>query len=82
MHAAIRLTQTTHGTGMTTDDDTKPTGYATLREALAVIIEHEAESARSSTEFGPGKAVLPSQTNAPTARAGRLWWPIISLAVC
>ena len=44
--------------GMTTDDDTKPTGYATLREALAVIIEHEAESARSSTEFGPGKAVL------------------------
>jgi hypothetical protein len=42
--------------GMTTDDDTKPTGYATLREALAVIIEHEAESARSSTEFGPGIA--------------------------
>ena len=28
------------------DDDTKPTGYATLREAFAVIIEHEAERAR------------------------------------
>jgi hypothetical protein len=35
-----------------TDDDTKPIGFDTLREALAVIIEHEAERARPNSDRG------------------------------
>jgi hypothetical protein len=37
------------------DDSTKPVGYDTLREAMAVIIEHEVARA-SSPEFGSRKA--------------------------
>jgi hypothetical protein len=42
-----------------TDDNTKPTGYATLREAIAVIIEHEAERARARPNSSRGKLSLP-----------------------
>ena len=65
------------------DDKPKPTGYATLREVLAVIIEHEAARA-SSPEFGSGKAVPVGigGFRAPEKAAGALigcilvprWW--------
>ena len=61
---------------MTTDDGTKPIGYATLREALAVIIEHEAERARPNSDRE--KLSLPKSKVAAsddTDGAPRALWP-------
>lgn len=44
-----------------TDDD-KPTGFATLREAMAAIIEHE-ETKRRETCSGREKLSLPKFRN-------------------
>ena len=46
-----------------TNNDTNPIGYATLREALAVIIEHETECARARSNSGRGKLSLPKPVN-------------------
>ena len=41
------------------DDEPKPIGYATLREAMAAIIEHEAARARARPNSDRGKLSLP-----------------------
>jgi hypothetical protein len=41
-----------------TDDNIKPAGYVILREALAVIIEHEAARARARPNSDRGKLSL------------------------
>jgi hypothetical protein len=41
------------------DNTAKPVGYATLREAMAVIIEHEAARARARPNSNRGKLSLP-----------------------
>ncbi|MGB6915136.1 MAG: hypothetical protein WBE42_20655 [Pseudolabrys sp.] len=45
------------------DDTTKPIGYDTLREAVAVIIEHEAARARARPNSDRGKLSLPKLVN-------------------
>ena len=41
------------------DDNTRPVGYDTLREALAAIIEHEATRVQSRPNSDRGKLSLP-----------------------
>lgn len=45
------------------DDTTKPIGYDTLREAVAVIIEHEAARARARPNSDRGKLSLSKLVN-------------------
>jgi hypothetical protein len=51
-----------------TNDDTKPVGFDTLREAMAVIIEHEAERARARPNSDRGKLSLPKPVNSEPQR--------------
>ena len=44
-------------------DDEKPIGYDTLREAMAVIIEHEAARAQARPNSDRGKLSLPKLAN-------------------
>jgi hypothetical protein len=60
---ATRSTKPPVVPGTITNNDTNPIGYATLREALAVIIEHKTECARARSNSGRGKLSLSKPVN-------------------